>query len=121
MIKAIKFASVPVRDQDQALGFYTECLGFKIVTDQPYGEGQRWIELGIPGAQTRLVLFTPDGHQERIGSMSNVTFLADDVRQTHAELEQRGVEFTSPPESTPWGAYTIFKDPDGNRFVLSSR
>jgi predicted enzyme related to lactoylglutathione lyase len=53
--------------------------------------------------------------------MSNVTFLADDVRQTHGELEQRGVEFTSPPESTPWGAYTIFKDPDGNRFVLSSR
>lgn len=121
MIKAIKFASVPVRDQDQALRFYTERLGFKVVTDQPFDERQRWIELGIPGAETRLVLFTPEGHEDRIGGMSNVTFLADNVRQTHEELERRGVEFAGPPESAPWGDYVIFKDPEGNTFVISSR
>jgi catechol 2,3-dioxygenase-like lactoylglutathione lyase family enzyme len=50
MIKSIKFGSIPVRDQDRALKFYTEKLGFNIQTDQPMGE-QRWIELGIPGAE----------------------------------------------------------------------
>lgn len=121
MIKGIKFASVPVRDQDRALGFYTGSLGFRVVTDQPFDDGQRWIELGIPGAETRLVLFTPDGHEDRIGTQSNVTFMADDVEQTYEELTARGVEFEGPPESMPWGTYAIFADPDGNRFVLSSR
>ena len=121
MIKAIKFASVPVRDQDLALSFYTERLGFRVVTDQPITKEQRWIELGIPGAETRLVLFTPDGEGDGIGSTSNVTFMADDVQQTYEELENRGVAFTSPPQSMPWGTFTSFEDPDGNTFVLSSR
>jgi predicted enzyme related to lactoylglutathione lyase len=85
------------------------------------GEGQRWIELRIPGAETRVVLFTPDGQQDRIGTFSNVTFLADDVRKTAAELAGRGVEFAKDPETAPWGTAAIFKDPDGNSFVLSSR
>jgi catechol 2,3-dioxygenase-like lactoylglutathione lyase family enzyme len=57
MIRGIKFASVPVSDQDRALAFYTEKLGFRLVTDQPFNDSQRWIELAIPGADTRLVLF----------------------------------------------------------------
>jgi catechol 2,3-dioxygenase-like lactoylglutathione lyase family enzyme len=121
MIKGIKFASVSVRDQDRALGFYTERLGFRVVTDQPFDGRQRWIELGIPGAGTRLVLFTPDGTEDRIGSMSNITFMADDVEKTYHQLTSRGVEFTTPPETMPWGTFAIFKDLDGNTFVLSSR
>jgi catechol 2,3-dioxygenase-like lactoylglutathione lyase family enzyme len=45
MIKQIKFVSIPVEDQDRALDFYTEKLGFTIITDQPFDEKQRWIEL----------------------------------------------------------------------------
>ncbi|MEY2526674.1 MAG: hypothetical protein QOE73_1445, partial [Verrucomicrobiota bacterium] len=44
MIKQIKFVSVPVADQDRALDFYTEKLGFTIITDQPFDDKQRWIE-----------------------------------------------------------------------------
>ena len=120
MIKAVKFASIPVRNQDIALEFYTAKLGFSVATDQPFGPKQRWIELRIPGADTRLVLFTPDGHEDRIGSLSNVTFLADNVQRTFEELSSRGVEFPTPPESMPWGTYATFKDPDGNQFVISS-
>ena len=64
MIRGIKFACVPVHDQDRALKFYTEKLGFRVMTDQPFG-AQRWIELGIPGAESQLVLFTPEGHENR--------------------------------------------------------
>ena len=46
MIKAMKFASIPVKDQQRALEFYTRKLGFQVMTDQAMGPGQRWIELG---------------------------------------------------------------------------
>jgi len=59
MIRGIKFAGIPVRNQDAALKFYTEKLGFKVVTDQPFTDTQRWIELLIPGAESGLALFTP--------------------------------------------------------------
>ncbi|HET8547013.1 MAG TPA: VOC family protein [Bryobacteraceae bacterium] len=48
-------------DQQRAFDFYTQKLGFTIVTDQPFNDKQRWIELGIPGAQTRVVLFYAAG------------------------------------------------------------
>jgi catechol 2,3-dioxygenase-like lactoylglutathione lyase family enzyme len=60
MIRGVKIVSIPVRNQDVALKFYTEKVGFKVATDQPFGPGQRWIELLIPGADTVLALFTPD-------------------------------------------------------------
>ena len=121
MITAIKFVSVPVHDQDRALKFYTESLGFTIATDQPFGEKQRWIELKIPGADTRLVLFTPDGHEDRIGGFQPISFQTNDVQKTHDELVKRGVDFVAPPTKQPWGSYATFKDSEGNQFVLSSK
>ncbi|MCH7639809.1 MAG: VOC family protein [Bacteroidetes bacterium] len=121
MIRSIKFASVPVRDQDEALKFYTEKLGFAIATDQPFDDSQRWIELRIPGAETRLVLFTPQGQEDRIGTPSNVVFASDDVATTYDELTERGVPFDSEPTEQPWGTFATFHDPDGNQFVLSSK
>ena len=121
MIKAIKFTSVPVRDQNKAVEFYTKGLGFKVVTDQPFSEKQRWIELGIPGAETRLVLFTPDGHENRIGGFTTISFVADNVESTFEELSNRGVKFLQPPKKESWGTSAIFEDQDGNKFVLSSK
>jgi predicted enzyme related to lactoylglutathione lyase len=121
MIQSIKFASIPVLDQDRALEFYTSKLGFAIQTDQPMGEDMRWIELRIPGADTRVVLFTPPGQEDRIGTASNVVFATDDVEATYRELSERGVDFEGAPEKQPWGTFATFRDPDGNQFVLSSR
>src|SRR5215213_7479870 len=121
MIKGIKFASIPVTDQDRALAFYTEKLGFTVFTDQPFDEKQRWIELRIPGAETHLVLFTADGHEDRIGTFQNLSFTTDDVVKTYTQLSERGVEFAGPPKTAEWGSFVIFKDPDGNAFVLGSK
>src|SRR5439155_16465554 len=79
MISHIKFVSVPVRDQNRALDFYTDKLGFTIITDQPFDEKQRWIELRIPKAETRVVLFTPEGQEDRIGSFSPLVFACANV------------------------------------------
>lgn len=121
MIKAVKFVSIPVRDQEQALAFYTEKLGFQILTDQPFDGKQRWIELRIPGGETKVVLFTPAGQEDRIGTFANFTFTTDDLERTHQELTARGVVFTAAPTKQPWGHFAKFKDLDGNEFVLSSK
>ena len=121
MITHVKFVSIPTADQDRALKFYTEKLGFRVVTDQPFSEKQRWIELKIPNADTRFVLFTPDGHEDRIGTAFNGALACDDVEKTYEELKERGVEFLGAPSKEPWGTFAMFKDPDGNQFVLSSR
>ena len=121
MIKGIKFASVPVRDQDRALRFYTEALGFEVFTDQPFNEKQRWLELNIPGAETKVVLFTPDGHEERIGSFQGISFWTDQLDKTYESLTAKGVEFTTPPKKQSWGSFAIFKDSEGNQFVLGAK
>jgi lactoylglutathione lyase len=51
----------------------------------------------------------------------NMSFIADDVQKTYEELAARGVEFTQPPKTEPWGTSAIFNDPDGNSFVLGTK
>jgi len=121
MITHLKFVGIPTRNQDVALAFYTEKLGFKVVTDQPMGPKQRWIELRVGNSDSRVVLFTPDGHEDRIGTFFNGSFACDDVHYSYDKLKERGVEFEEEPQKQPWGTYAIFKDPDGNRFVLGSK
>jgi catechol 2,3-dioxygenase-like lactoylglutathione lyase family enzyme len=121
MIKGIKFVGVPVREQDRALDFYTERLGFSVLTDQPFTDTQRWIELKIPGAETGLVLYTSEGHESRVGTFQSISFWTKDVKKTYEELVSRGVEFKGPPLVERWGSYSTFKDADGNEFVLGSR
>ncbi len=121
MIKGIKFVGIPVRDQSRALAFYTDKLGFAVATDQPMGEGKRWLELRIPGADTRISLFTPPGHEERVGTFQNLSLWADDVERTYEELKAKGVEFLAPPKKESWGTSLILKDPDGNQIHIGSK
>src|SRR5688500_10343750 len=120
MIKQITVVSIPVADQNRALDFYTEKLGFTIITDQPFDNKQRWIELRVPKAQTRVVLFTAEGEEKRIGSKMPMAYACGDIDKTDEELKKRGVEFDGPPEKQPWGQYAMFKDSEGNRFVIST-
>lgn len=121
MIKRIKFLGIPVRDQDRALRFYTEKLGFRILTDQEFSDTQRWIELSIPGAETGVVLFTPQGHEDRIGTFVHTSWEVDNLEKTYEELMARGVEFAGPPQKQGWGSFVILKDSEGNQIVLGSR
>jgi len=120
MIMKLKFAGIPTADQDCALTFWTEKIGLRVSTDQPFG-AQRWIELRIPGAQTGIVLFTPEGHEQRIGQFQNLSFECADLQKTVADMRAKGVEFVREIERADWGSSAIFKDPDGNSFVLSER
>lgn len=119
MIKNIKFVTIPVQDQKRALEFYTEKLGFTIITDQPFNDKQRWIELRIPKAETRVTIFTPEGLENRIGTFTGISLDCPNVEETYRELLAKGVSFEGPPEKQPWGTFAIMKDSEGNSFVLS--
>ena len=121
MIKRIKFLGICVKDQERALAFYTEKLGFRILTDQPFSEKQRWIELQIPGAETAVVLFTPEGQEDRAGSFLNSSWEVDNLDATYQDLLAKGVEFNGPPQKQPWGSFVMMRDSEGNQIVLSAR
>ena len=120
MIKGIKFVGVPVSDQQRALEFYTQKLGFRVITDQPFNDKVRWIELGIGRSGAGITLFTPPGHENRIGTFTGISLVADDVKATYRELVAKGVTFIQEPKEADWGTSSIFADPDGNQFVLGS-
>ena len=70
--------------------------------------------------RNKLGLFTAEGEEKRIGSMMPMSYACDDIDKTYEELKKRGVEFEGPPQKQPWGKYAMFKDSEGNRFVLSA-
>ena len=119
LLRRLNYVGIPTRDQDRALAFWTEIMGCIITTDRLVGE-KRWIELAIPGAQTGLLLLTPEGQEDRVGTFFNGSFGCDDVEYAYEKLCERGVEFLGPPEKKPF-PHVYFKDPDGNSFFLSSR
>jgi catechol 2,3-dioxygenase-like lactoylglutathione lyase family enzyme len=106
---------VPVSDQDEALRFFVETLGFETRIDGVFGEGERWVEVAPPGAETTIALV--DSHA------AEVSFATDDADAAHAELRARGVDADEavlrmgdfvPPMFT-------FRDPDGNRYRVVER
>src|SRR5690606_25397426 len=92
MLKFIKFAELPVADQDRALRFYTGKLGFRVLQDTPYKDGWRWIELALPGAETAILLTPRQGNDPT--DRPCLVMAVDDVAITFEELQAKGVQFT---------------------------
>lgn len=121
MLKFVKFAELPVADQDRAVRFYTEQVGLRVAQDSPYKDGWRWIELEVPGAETRIMLIPQQGAVQV--DTPRLVFIADDVDATYQELTRKGVVFTKEPADAPWNPgqrFAQFCDSEGNGIVISS-
>jgi lactoylglutathione lyase len=108
-----------VTDQDEALAFYTEKLGFEVRSDTRFGEHDemRWLEVAPPGSRARLALNPPMGGEPGGGSIGVET---PDVLGEHARLSAiGGIDLDPEPMRTP-GAPLMFmlRDPDGNMVVV---
>jgi catechol 2,3-dioxygenase-like lactoylglutathione lyase family enzyme len=118
MLRHVKFANLPVIDQDRALAFWRDRLGFAVAADEPYGDGCRWIERG---AQTRIVFVRrPD---ETPSEQPDLILVCDEVDQSFAELKAKGVTFTQDPTTAPWRPgerYALFRDSEGNLVMLGN-
>jgi len=119
MIKCVKFVGITVKDFDKALDFYTNKLGFQVLSNQPAGPG-RWIELRIPGAETKVVLSGFGPPPDPKSQMPVIVFASEDLEATHEELKKKGIDFTQPPTKASWGSSAMFRDPDGNLIMLGT-
>lgn len=123
-----------VHDQDEALAFYTEKLGFEVHEDVTMPElgGFRWLSVRLPGAETGIVLMAipgapiiDDETREQInvlmakGFAGTVFFTTDDVYADFEALKARGLEFVDEPFEQPYGIDCSFRDPSGNNFRLA--
>jgi uncharacterized glyoxalase superfamily protein PhnB len=128
-------AQVWVHDQDEALAFYTQKLGFEVRSDVTVPElgDFRWLTVGpvgqddfaitlmaIPGPPVMDAATAEEVKNLMAKGFAGTVFLTtDDVRASYEELKARGVEFTEEPEERPYGIDSGFRDPSGNSFRLT--
>ena len=112
----LELVAVPVSDVDRAKTFYSEQVGFHLDHDHTVNENLRFVQLTPPGAGCSIaigegIVDTP------AGSLAGLQLVVEDARAARAELVARGVEATE-VEDLPWGSFTYFRDPDGNRWSV---
>jgi catechol 2,3-dioxygenase-like lactoylglutathione lyase family enzyme len=125
-----------VNDQDEALAFYTDKLGFEVREDVTVPElgNFRWLSVGVPGQDVAIVLmavpaapvFDDETRQQILdllakGASGGLFFTTEDCRASYDELAARGVEFTQEPTEQPYGVDAGFRDPSGNQFRMVQR
>ena len=118
-LKRIDVVSIPVTDTTVAKLFYTEKLGFEIIRDTAMGGDQRWIQLGLPGAETSISLVTWF-EQMPPGSKQGTLLVTDDIDGMHGLLTGHGIRISA-IEDAPWGRFATFHDPDNNGWVLAQQ
>ena len=134
MITGMSHTSVWVLDQDRALAFYTEKLGYRVATDASMGPGGRWLTVSHPEQpDVELILAFPgppmlaedDAQVIRSlvakGSLGAGVMRCDDVHATYEDLKGRGVDFIQEPTERPYGIEALFRDDSGNWFSLTQR
>ena len=116
---------VTVHDQDEALAFYVDKLGFEVRADIPFA-GHRWLTVGLPDQDVEVCLLPPEmGPQSdevkaqtrnlmALGALSAGIIRTDDCRADYQRLLERGVEFTEEPVERFYGIDAGFRDPSGN-------
>jgi catechol 2,3-dioxygenase-like lactoylglutathione lyase family enzyme len=124
---------VPVNDQECALAFYLDKLGFEKRADFAYAEGRRWLEVAPPGSSNVIALVPPSDGRTAGGDETRCAFTTDDIEGDHAALRAGGVdvdpEIVRPapgrnPMTVDLGPHVplppqfSFRDLDGNRFLI---
>lgn len=119
-ITHIKVVTVHVSDQQQALEFYTDKLGFELRQDEDMGSMGRWLTVAPPGSSEALVMLADAASFEktdRLGEFAPCTLECDDAAATREELAGRGVDVTE-VEAASWGTHFYAKDQDGTNFLV---
>jgi len=110
---------VPVADQDEGIAFYTSKLGFTVVADVPFGDGDRWVEVAPPGGGAAIALVPPRGEYQA-GRMTGIALESADPRADYAELKESGVDVDA---EVMGGDGTVpllffFRDHDANQLMI---
>ncbi len=120
MITGISLVGLTVSDQDEALRFWVDRVGFECrLDDTATQSGYRWVEVAASNGAVRITLSAASvADRPRPGQLAGFILEADDLDATHASLTSHGVEFVEPPTDQPWGRQAVFKDQDGQHIVV---
>jgi lactoylglutathione lyase len=116
-IHGVHTVGVPVTDQDGALAFYLDTLGFETRRDVPMGDNGRWIEVAPPGAPTTIAL-VPTSTGVPAGRPTGIRLATSDAEADHADLTPRGVDAGNLLRWPGVPPMFEFRDPDGNGLVV---
>jgi len=121
MITNIHSVPIVVIDQDRALRFYRDVLGFEVTADDGSGDF-RWLTVRPPNGQTNIMIakVSPSLPEmgSRIGKWTGMVFDTDNIESECERLRSHGVTITRPPERQHFGIEAQFADPDGNTIEL---
>lgn len=115
-IVSFEIVSVPVADQQRSKAFYRDILGFTLLREVPMGPSGTWIQLAPPGCATTIALVSWFDNMQP-GGLQGVMLNSNDIDGDHRTLSSRGLQLGN-IEQQPWGRYAMFKDPDGNGWIL---
>lgn len=117
--------SLLVRDYDEAIDWFTRCLGFVVTQDVSMGGGKRWVVVEPPGGHGASLLLAKAVGAEQEAAIGNQSggrvflFLeTDDFVAQHARMAREGVHFRETPRSEPYGKVAVFEDLYGNGWDL---
>ncbi|MBK5188567.1 MAG: VOC family protein [Gemmatimonadaceae bacterium] len=124
MISHIHATTIVVSNQDKAIEFFVDVLGWQKTEDAPMGPAMRWVTVAPPGAATNISLSLPSWYTQKpsleMGINTGLAFATPDMKRTFKELTKRGVHFKGEPEMMPWGKLGVwFTDPDGNEYFMA--
>jgi catechol 2,3-dioxygenase-like lactoylglutathione lyase family enzyme len=91
-INTIGIVCIPVADQEKAIEFYVDTLGFEKRADVPFGNGYRWVEVAPPGSATTIAIAPPPEGQPTGNAQTGIIFHTSDVDAVHADLKAAGVD-----------------------------
>jgi catechol 2,3-dioxygenase-like lactoylglutathione lyase family enzyme len=115
-IVSFEIISVPVSDQEKSKIFYQQILGFNLLREEPMGSHGKWIQLAPAGCATTIALVSWFDNMKP-GGLQGVMLNTSDIDADHQLLSARGLVLSS-IEQQPWGRFAMFKDPDGNGWIL---
>ena len=120
-INKIGIVCIPVSDQDKAVEFYVDTLGFEKRADIPFGNGYRWVEVAPHGSATTVAIAPPPEGQPTGNAQTGIIFHTEDIEAVHADLKAAGVDVDA--EVTRMGdpvpPMFWLRDPEGNVLMIA--
>jgi catechol 2,3-dioxygenase-like lactoylglutathione lyase family enzyme len=128
MNRTLGHVTLLVRDYDEAIAFFTGCLGFDLVEDTPLGDGKRWVLVGPsdePGASLLLARASTPEQASSVGKQAGdrvfLFLYTDDFARDHTRMMASGVKFLEDPREETYGTVAVFEDLYGNKWDLLQR
>ncbi len=128
MPQTIGCVALIVREYEEAIAFFTKCMGFDLIEDTKLQAGKRWVLVAPRGSRGTALLLaraTTDEQTSRVGDQAGsrvFLFLeTDDIERDYRLMRSRGVEFTEEPRQEEYGTVAVFRDLYGNRWDLVQR